>query len=203
MRRLLSVFTGLLLLSIPASADLIVTLDHGGVMESPPGGFYQPGLCTNSDGSGDCVIFTGSISTGGDESQNYYLESLVISMSASNPDGGADVNDNTPQSATSGNAFFLNATSLDGVLGPLNTGSSPYSYSGGLFEVDVAPGTPSGGYFGTATLAYTNDTSCTDPSSPCFTAPVNFEVVVPEPSVFGLTAAGLAVIAARRRRVRP
>lgn len=71
-------------------------------------------------------------------------------MNRSNPDGGADVEDNTYQNAAQGNAYFLN--NVPSLLGPDNPSAPDDSYSGGLFELDIAPNTPGGNYFGTATL---------------------------------------------------
>jgi uncharacterized protein (TIGR03382 family) len=197
----------LLLLGAPAWADsLTLTLDNDGVLYTPPGGFYQPGSCTNNDGSGFCVVFTGEITTGTDESQDYYLNELAITMNGSNPDGGAYVNDNTPTnvdySPSLGNNYFLNATaSAGGILGPDNFTATPYSYSGGIFEIDVPAYTSPGQYFGTATLDYSdvNGPDCTVGCSVSAT----FEVVVtPEPGPFALCAGGLALIGLLRRRFR-
>ena len=204
--KLLSALTALLLLSVPASADLILTLNPTGIgpydtgLESPPGGYYQPALCQNSDGSGSCVLFTGTITTGGDETQDYFLDALYVTMNPSNPDDGAYVFDNTYQSDWYGNAFFLNAISATGLLGPDSPAADPYTYTGGIFEVDVEPGAPLGDYFGTAALEYTDQTGCQDPENPC-TVSADFEVVVaPEPAVFILVATGLAALAILRRR---
>ncbi len=190
----------LLLLSAPARADsLTFTLDNNGVLYTPPGGFYQPGSCTNNDGSGFCVVFTGEITTGADQSQDYYLNELAIAMNGSNPDGGAYVNDNTPDQATFGNAYFLNATgNAGGILGADNFTATPYSYSGGVFEIDVPPYASPGVYFGTATLDYSdnNGPDCTVGCS----VTASFEVVVtPEPGPFALAAGGLALIGLLRR----
>jgi hypothetical protein len=185
-----------LLLTIPLSAgDLTFNLTAGeSPLDSPPGGFYQPGLCQNSDGSGSCVIFTGTITTGGDESQDYFLDALYLTMDISNPDGGGvDVLDNTYGSGSSGNYFFLTAT--PGYLGP---DAGQYSYSGDIFEVDVEPAAPAGDYFGIATLDYTDESDCQDPANPC-TVSTNFEVVVPEPGAFLLALTGLITLAILRR----
>ena len=189
----------LVLLSIPAYSDqLAMTLDQT-IVIAPAGGVYQPGLCTNSNGSGSCVIFTGTITTDG--FQDYFLDALFITMNASNPDGGMDVFDNTvtPQTAATGNQFFLNATMDSGTLGIDGPISDPDTYTGGLFEVDVAPNTPTGLYRGIATLEYTDLNDCTDPSNPC-TVSVPFGVNVPEPGAFPFAVVGLVAMAAVRRR---
>jgi hypothetical protein len=195
-QKLLRALASLFLLSIPASADLLFTLDQTGIgpyltgLNSPLGGIYQPGLCQNSDGSGSCVIFSGTISTDGDESQDYTLYGLYVTMDPSNPDNGSYVFDNTYQSSFFGNDFFLN--NVPGILGPDNPATDPYSYSGGIFEVDVEPGASFGGYFGTAMLQYTDETDC---QSLC-TVSTNFEVIVnPEPGDCVLAAMGLAALA--------
>ena len=197
LRSLFAVF----LLCGPAYADsLTFTLDNNGVLATPPGGFYQPGSCTNSDGSGFCVVFTGVITTGTDRTQDYFLNELTITMAPSNPDGGADVNDFTPQNGD-GNAFFQNLTQNYGTLGPDNLGLTPYSYAGSVFEVDVAPFASPGQYFGTATLDYSdaNGPGCTVGCG----VSASFEVVVtPEPAPFALAAGGLALLGLLRRRSR-
>jgi MYXO-CTERM domain-containing protein len=186
----------LFLLSIAAHADpLSIALDQS-VLNSPQGGYYNPG-CTNSDGSLACVVFTGTITTDG--LQNYYLQALYITMNSSNPDAGADVFDNTYGSASGGNNYFLSNTPYD--LGPGNYSSDPDTYTGGLFEVDVNPNAPLGDYMGTATVDYTDDLDCTDSANPC-TSAVNFQVVVtaPEPAAYVLALTGLAAVAVIRRR---
>jgi hypothetical protein len=201
-RRLLSVVAALLLPGVPASADLLFSLDQTGLgtyqtgLYSPPGGISQPGLCQNSDGSGSCVIFSGLISTGNDESQDYSLNALYITMSPTNPDNGNYVFDNTYLNQYYGNDFFLN--NVPGTLGPDIPGPTPFSYSGGVFEVDVEPGALQGDYFGMASLQYTDETDCL---SVC-TVSTDFEVVVtPEPGVFVLAATGLAALCFWRRKL--
>ncbi len=89
-----------------------------------------------------------------------------------------------------------------GELGPDVPPDGMFSYSGGVFEVDVDPGAQPGNYFGTATLDYTDETDCTDPTSPC-TVSAGFEVVVtPEPGGRTLAAAGLAALVFMRHRFR-
>ena len=204
----LSVFRSLfllLLLSAAASANsLTFSLDNNGVESSPPGGYFSPD-CTNADGSFTCLVFTGTITTGGDQSQNYYLNQLSITMDSSNPDAGLVVGDNTPTNIyympSQGNNYFLNATAESETLGTLNTGLTPYSYSGGIFEIDVPPFASPGQYFGTATLDYTEDDDTACAAGCTLSAP--FEVVVtPEPAPFALAAGGLAWIGLLRRRSR-
>jgi PEP-CTERM motif len=197
LRKLSGALAFLLLTTIPAFAgDLTLTLDPPAIQHSLPGGIYQPALCTNSDGSGSCVVFSGTITTGGDESQDYSLNALYITMSPSNPDGGDTyVFDNTYLSDFFGNAFFLSANGPPGLLGP---DAGEYSYAGGVFEVDVEPGAPIGDYFGTATLDYTDETDC--PISSC-TVSAGFEVLVtPEPGAWILAAIGLAALGVRWRK---
>ena len=197
----------LLLSSVAASADsLTFSLDDNGVAYSPPGGYFSPD-CTNADGSFTCVVFTGTITTGGDESQDYSLNQLNISMNTSNPDAGLVVADNTPTNIyyipSLGNNYFLNATAEAGagVLGPDDTGLTPYSYSGGVFEIDVPAFASPGQYFGTATLDY-SDANGPDCTVGCSVS-ANFEVVVaPEPGPFALVAGGVALIGLLRCRSR-
>ncbi len=173
-----------LALALPASADglLMFSLNQN-VILTPPGGIYQPSQCQNLDGSGACVIFSGTIAF--DTLDYYSLTGMPIQMNPSNPDGGADVFDNNNQ-----NYFF------DNVPGTMGAAPAPSTYTGGIFEIDVAPQTPAGDYFGTATLDYQNSAGASFAS-----APLNFEVVVtPEPAMFVLTALGCGLMAMRRNR---
>lgn len=196
------VLAPLALLASPAFADaLIFNLDQS-VLTTPPGGiFYPTGPCQNQNGDVyNCAIFTGTISSAADPANDYFLNALYVTMSPSNPDGGADVFDNTYDNQFYGNAYFLAATYLAGasLLGPDNPSGSDV-YSGGIFEVDLQNNPPPGNYFGTATLAYTNETDCTDPSNPC-TVSQNFDLdVIPEPSMFALAAAGVVFLMAKHR----
>jgi hypothetical protein len=199
-RKLLGALVLLPLMSIPASADsLIFTLDQS-TLYSPPGGISLPELCTNADGSGNCVIFTGTISTN-DPSQDYFPDALYLTMDSSNPDGGGvNVLDNTPLNNVplgdpNGNAFFLSASGPPGILGPDNPGGN--TYSGGIFEVDVLAAAAAGAYSGTATIDFTDEANCQE----ACTAFVPFTVVVtPEPDTLALGITGLAAFAIMRRR---
>jgi MYXO-CTERM domain-containing protein len=175
-----------LLMALPASAGLLsFTLDQS-LLDTPPGGIYQPAACQNIDGSGACVIFTGQIVF--DDSDFYTLTGMQLDFDASNPDGGGvDVLDNN-----FGNYFFLN------VPGTMGKAPASDTYSGGVFEVDVEPTAPSGDYFGTAMLQYQDSLGGSFQSNP-----VSFEVTVtPEPGMFALAGAGLAMFARLRRRRR-
>jgi hypothetical protein len=137
MLRKLILLSSSLLLAIPASADLITfNLDQGAISTLPGGTFDA--TCQNL-ATLDCVIFSGSISFTTD--QDYFVNDIQIAMSLANPDGGADVSGND-------NYFFVN---VPGTFGP--DGVTSGSFSGGLFEIDVAPDTPIGVYNGTATLS--------------------------------------------------
>jgi len=182
MLRKLILLSSSLLLAIPASADLIIfTLDQD-ALSSLPGGVFNA-ACQNL-ATLDCVIFSGAISFTTD--QDYFVNDIQIAMNPANPDGGADVTGND-------NYFFVN---VPGTFGP--DGITSGSYSGGLFEIDVAPNTPSGVYNGTATL------EATDSSGDPITGPSivqSFQVdVIPEPGMATLMFAGLASLVAVKRR---
>jgi len=184
MLRKLILLSSSLLLAIPACADLITfNLDQGAI-STLPGGTFDP-TCQNL-ATLDCVIFSGSISFTTD--QDYFVNDIEIAMSLANPDGGADVSGND-------NYFFVN---VPGTFGP--DGVTSGSFSGGLFEIDVAPDTPIGVYNGTASLVATD--SLGDP----ITGPEivqTFQVdVIPEPGMVTLMFAGLASLAAMGRRYR-
>jgi hypothetical protein len=184
-----------LVLAIPTLASPIAfTLDPS-VLSTLPGGVYQPADCYNLDGSGSCLLFTGTISLSpDDDSDYYYLTGMQLTMDPGNPDGGADVFDNNLESG-----FFAN---VPGTLG----GGTGDSYTGTVFEVDVEPGAPAGAYFGTAELIGGTDPSDTDPTNPSdILATADFEVDVlatPEPGMGMLMFAGLGAMAAAGRRLR-
>jgi hypothetical protein len=185
MLRKLILLSASLLLAIPASADLISFSVDPSTIPTLPGGIFDP-TCQNL-ATLDCVIFSGSISFTTD--QDYFLNDIAIVMSPGNPDGGADVVGND-------NYFQLNSPGLLGTDG-VQCGSDDSCYAGGLFEIDVAPATPSGVYTGTATLVATD--SLGDP----ITGPdivQSFQVdVIPEPGMGLLMFAGLASLAAMGR----
>jgi hypothetical protein len=184
MLRKLILLLSSLLLAIPASAGLITfTLDQS-TISTLPGGTFDP-TCQNP-ATLQCVIFSGAISFTTD--QDYFVDDIQIAMNPANPDGGADVTGND-------NYFLAN---VPGTFGP--DGITSGSYSGGLFEVDVAPGTPVGIYNGTATLV------ATDSLGNPITGPdivQSFQVdVIPEPGMGMLMFAGIASLAAMGRRYR-
>jgi hypothetical protein len=177
----LIVLSASLLLAIPASAAGILsfTLDQS-VMQTPPGGIFDP-TCQNF-ATLNCVIFTGHLSFPTD--QDYFVTDIEVIMSPANLDGGADV---------VGNDNYFQAN-VPGTFGP--DGITSGNYSGGLFEVDVDPRTPTGIYNGMAL-------EVTDSNNGSIILQQSFQVdVVPEPAVFTLGLAGLASLAAMGRRYR-
>jgi hypothetical protein len=196
MLRKLILLSAPLLLAIPASADLISFIVDPSTIQTAPGGIYNPSCQTLS--TQDCVIFSGSISFTTD--QDYSLNDIAIVMSLTNPDGGADVVGND-------NYFQLNSPGILGTDG-VQCGIDDSCYTGGLFEIDVAPDTPLGVYTGTATLVATDE-----PGDPIIGPDTvqSFEVDViapivpptPEPDMAVLMFAGLAALVAvgsRHRR---
>jgi hypothetical protein len=182
--RKLILLSSSLLFAIPASADLITFILDPGALPTLPGGVFNA-ACQNL-ATLDCVIFSGTISFTTD--QDYFVNDIQIAMNPANLDGGAYVTGND-------NYFFVN---VPGTFGP--DGIAGGSYSGGLFEIDVAPNTPVGIYKGTVTLDATD--SIGDP----ITGPAivqNFQVdVIPEPGMPTLMFAGLASLVAVGRRYR-
>jgi hypothetical protein len=173
----------LILFALPGWASLITFQLSPNLETSPPGGVYQPAVCQNQDGSGACVIFSGTIAFTDD--QDYFLTGMTLNMDPGNIDGGLKVFGNDFQ-----NYFFLN---VPGLLGPDGPSAS---YTDGIFEVDVAASALPGVYLGTATLDYSDSLG-----SPFTSAPQAFEVIVtPEPGVWRLMAGGLAAIFCARRR---
>jgi len=184
--------TILFAMAIPAPASLLTFNVSPAVEVTAPGGTYQPdGGCTQSGDPYYCVIFDGTIAF--DTNDFYTLTGIDLVMSASNPDGGLLVLDNTPNPGS--NTYFL-----ENVPGTMGESPAPASYTGPLFEVDVAPNAPAGEYFGTATLDYTDSGG-----NPHTSSPVSFEVNIPEPGMWGLVGAALAALVwfGRRRRAIP
>jgi hypothetical protein len=184
MLRKLILLSSSLLLAIPASAGLLsFTLDQS-TISTPPGGIFDP-ACQNFS-TLDCVIFSGTLSFTTD--QDYFVNDIQIVMNPANPDGGADV--------TGNDNYFQNT--VPETIGP--DGFTGGIYTGGLFEIDVDPNTPTGFYNGTATLVATD--SIGDPITGPDTV-LNFQVdVIPEPGMGVLMFAGLASLAAMGLRVR-
>jgi hypothetical protein len=185
MHRKLVLLSASLLLAIPASADLLSFSVNPSTIPTAPGGIYNPS-CQNL--TQDCVIFSGTISFTTD--QDYYLYDIAIVMSPGNPDGGADVTGND-------NYFQVNSPGLLGTDG-VQCGSDDSCYTGGLFEIDVAPDTPIGIYTGTATLSATD--SLSNPiTGPDTVQSFQVDVTTPEPGMGLLMFAGLASLAAMGR----
>jgi hypothetical protein len=171
-----------LLSAIPASADLLSFTLAPSVIATLPGGIFNP-TCRNA-ATLDCVIFSGTISF--TTEQDYYVNDILIVMNPANPDAGADVVGN--------DLYFID--SVPAIYGPDGVVSG--SDTGGLFEIDVAPSTPSGIYTGTATLSATDSIG-----NPIIGPDIvqNFQVdVIPEPGMATLMFAGLASLVVLRRR---
>jgi hypothetical protein len=185
MLRKLILLSSSLLLAIPASADLISFTLAPSEMSTSPGGIFNP-TCQNVV-TLDCVIFSGTISFTTD--QDYFVNDIQIVMNVANPDGGADVTGND-------NYFFDNVPGTFGIDG-IQCGSDS-CFTGGLFEIDVAPGAPYGIYSGTATLVAT-DSSGNPIIGPDIVQSFQVDVVSPEPGMGVLMVAGLASLAAMGR----
>jgi hypothetical protein len=179
-------FSVSLLFAIPSSASLISFTLNNSPIQTPPGGNYDPANCQDT-ATLACVIFDGTITFTPD--QDYYLLDIAIVLNPLNPDGGADVvgDDN----------YVISAVGPPATYGPDGVNGSS-TYTGGLFEVDVAPNTPVGVYTGTATLEATDNAGDTINSTP-----QNFQINVantPEPGMGVLMLVGLASLAAMGRR---
>ncbi len=172
------IFLLLPLLAAPAFGDLIFTLDpaieSGMPGDTDPFGVVFDGTLTDTDMSGN-LLFLNDIDVTFTPPADSYLS--------------ADPN------------FFFN--NVPGVLDGTGNNADP-SYTGPIFEVDIAPDTPPGAYGS----PLTTDLTITilgggDPSALNSLATQSFEVdVTPEPGVAGLTIAGLLGLGILNRRRR-
>ena len=179
MLRQLVVLAASLMLAIPASAGLISFTLSQTTIGTAPGGNFDP-TCQNL-ATLECVIFSGTISF--TTEQDYFVNDIEIAMTS-------------PLVAGNDSYFQVN---VPGTFGP--DGVTSGSYSGGLFEIDVDPLAPGGGYSGTATLMATDQSGNPIPIGRDTVQDFSV-VVVPEPGMFILMFAGLASLAAVGRRYR-
>jgi hypothetical protein len=167
----------LLMASAAAFADEITI-----AFDSPALQIYPPGLdattCETNGVGPLCVAFTGSITDNDMDDSEIILD--TISASFTNPSASG--------------YFTLDNTYYNDVPGLwIGDPTSPLDvYTGPIFGLDIAPGTPWGVYTGTIELDGENITNSTDLSfiSPQFTVRI-----VPEPSTDELSLVPLSVIA--------
>jgi hypothetical protein len=161
----------LLLLPAFAVGSVLLTITTPTLQYTPPGGIPNPN-CVNDTLS--CLLFSGDIVP--DPSADTYVNDIQIDFT---PLSASLINDD--------NFFFANVPGLFFATDP--------TYSGPIFEIDIALDALPAIYNGTATLlGGTNGPGDLNPL-----ASDNFTVVVtPEPAAVWMTALGLVVLAARR-----
>jgi hypothetical protein len=133
------------------------------------------------------VLFSGTLSYGGSDPLDLnplYLIDIGVEWSSEISDLSID------------NTFFVAPPAqLSGDVdsGTDGSGAAPYSYSGPIFGIDIAPDTPLGSYEGTVTIYAMG--GLTDPDYQGFTLTQNITVDVvapaPEPGANQLLMAGL------------
>jgi hypothetical protein len=164
--------------ALPAWGQVTMALDNGGVET------LSPIVCdATASVAGQCVDFTGTLS---DNDPNLFLNDTNITFT------GLAANFLTTDNGTSDSNLFFNVPS------PL-TGNT---YSGPIFQVQVANGTPAGHYFGTIQVLGGDDFGNFTDFDPLLAQAATFEVIVPSPEPGALTLAltGLAALAIMKRR---
>lgn len=165
-------------MAVPASGNLVFTL-------SPSALSGQPG--------GAAAIFQGTLLDTDTDGSFLFLNDILVTFASP---GSAYLSVDPPgQPASSPNSFFFNT-----VPGDLIGDGVPVddSYTGPVFEVFAAPGTPGGTYSGTISiLGGFNGPEDTD-----VLATEGFQVTTPEPGSLGLALTGLLCLglAVRFRR---
>lgn len=173
--------------------DLSFTLNSnigtGYVPANPPDAFppcLEPG----------CVPFSGTLLDNDTDGSFIFLSNADPSLTnigvifSSGPAAGGLTVDDT----------FDDLTSIPGVLigdptDSFGTGL-PYTYSGPLFGIDIAPGTTPGDYSGVVTIYANGGTN--DPNNLGFsvTQPITVDVLAAEPATACFALAGLAALGA-------
>lgn len=168
--------------AVPAYGDVIFTLSAP-VQSGSPGSLPPD---ANSCLPPTCALFSGSLTDTDTDGSIVLLNSADVTWSAGNPSVGFLTLDNT---------FFQNVPG--GLEGDTADNFFLNSYTGPIFGIDIAPGTPLGIYTGRLLIGASGGTG--DPGSAGFTISQGFTVnVVPEPSPFALTLAGLFTLALYR-----
>ena len=171
--------------------DLTFTLD------SPAGSGSPTNLVPDPDPpclQPDCLVFSGTLLDNDTDDSLLFLNSIDVTFSPG-PGSGALTLDGT---------FYDSTDYVPGVLsGDPNYASTISAcranvYSGDLFGIDIAPGTPLGVYTGTVTIDAAGGTD--DPNDDGFTVSQDITVIVtPEPAARSLALAGLLALAVSYR----
>ncbi len=181
-----------LIAPVYGQASLIFTLDSGTGSGSPASlnpsanpPCFQP----------NCVLFTGTLFDSDTDLSYLYLSAIGVTFS-SGPSTGYLTLDNTFYTSVPGIMSGDPNYATDSLGNPAN------SYSGPVFGIDIAPGTPFGVYTGTVTVSAAGGTG--DPGDLGFTVTQGFtvDVVAPEPATGGLALAGFAALWKARWRWR-
>ena len=164
------------------SDDLSILLDSNSGSGSPTTGTPMPGFCVPPN----CVLFTGTLQDNDTDLSVLSLNTIGITFSPSNPSSGyLTLDDNT---------FYNNVGAL--LIGDPNwlvngeqDGFLANFYTGPVFGIDIAPGTPYGEYTAVISVNTSGGTNDTD-SGQTFTQTITVDVV-PEPAAAGLLLAAL------------
>jgi len=150
-----------------SGADLTFTLDSntgsGSATDLPPDA-NPPCISSN------CIIFTGTLTDNDSDSSLLFLVGVSIAFSVSNPSTGFLSIDNTFDFDVPG------VLSGDPAYATDNSGNPANRYTGPIFGIDIAPGTPAGVYSGAVTIDAAGGTS--DPGHNGFTVTRNFTLTV-------------------------
>lgn len=136
----------------------------------------------------NCVLFSGTLLDNDTDDSLLFLNTIGVTFSPGPTSGDLTID----------NTFYDSTDYVPGVLsGDLNyvaDGLPTNAYSGDIFGIDIAPGTPFGVYTGTVTINAAGGTN--DPNGDGFivTQIITVDVVSPEPAAGSLALGGLLAL---------
>jgi hypothetical protein len=155
--------------------DLSISLVPDTGSGSPAPGTVDSGDCTLYS---YCVLFSGTLTDNDTDASLLFVTGFDVSFTPT-PGTGSLLPDGT---------FGNDAQTV--FIGDPTSSFPTYSYSGAIFGIDIAPGTPLGEYAGVLSV-YTSGGTNDLGDGQTFTAPFTVDVVAPEPSAASLIFAGL------------
>ena len=176
----------LALTALPLFAqDLSFTLDSDFGLGSTPDLAASPGPPCLPPA---CVLFSGTLLDNDTDGSFLSLEDISVTF-LPDPASGGLTPDNTFED---GDVPFL----LIGDPDYQDDGApAPNEYSGPIFGIDIAPGTPMGDYTGTVTIDVAGGTGDPDFNGFTVSQQITVDVAAPEPATGWITPAGLAAVA--------